>query len=147
MFQPDSVFGAGVRHPTDGTPNPSLPGGLRAIQFLPQSSNSTSVKRNRTTKSNGRSDSSSPVQLQFTHPTAATVCIAGTFNDWRPEVTPMIPLGHGRWVKLLALPPGVYEYRLVADGEWFPDPLAGETAPNPFGGFNSVLKVDGLSKK
>ena len=46
------------------------------------------------------------------------------------------------WVKELALPPGVYEYRLVVDGKWLPDPQAGETAPNPFGGLNSVLKVN-----
>ena len=72
---------------------------------------------------------------------AESVCIAGTFNDWRPGATPMIHLGAGRWVKDLALPPGTYEYRLVVDGEWKPDPQAGEKITNPFGGFNSVLKV------
>ena len=44
-------------------------------------------------------------------------------------------------MKELALPPGRYEYRLVVDGESMPDPLVHETAPNPFGGLNSVLKV------
>jgi hypothetical protein len=34
-----------------------------------------------------------------------------------------------------------YEYCLVVDGRWIPDPLARETVPNPFGGKNSVLKV------
>ena len=53
----------------------------------------------------------------------------------------MVALGDGRWRKELTLPPGVYEYRIVADGEWMADPLAGETNPNPFGGLNSVLKV------
>ena len=37
--------------------------------------------------------------------------------------------------------PGTYEYCLVVDGKWMPDPLARETVPNPFGGSNSVLKV------
>jgi len=83
-----------------------------------------------------------PAHFEFTHPTAARVCVAGTFNDWRPEATPMVPIGGGRWVKELVLPPGVYEYRLVVDGEWMPDPRASETAPNPFGGLNSVLKVE-----
>ena len=46
----------------------------------------------------------------------------------------MVSLGDGRWAKELVLPPGVYEYRLVVDGEWMPDPRASETAPNPYGG-------------
>ena len=53
----------------------------------------------------------------------------------------MIFLEGGHWMKELALPPGRYEYRLVVDGESMPDPLVHETAPNPFGGLNSVLKV------
>ena len=40
-----------------------------------------------------------------------------------------------------ALTPGTYEYCLVVDGQWMPDPSASETVPNPFGGRNSVLKV------
>jgi 1,4-alpha-glucan branching enzyme len=82
-----------------------------------------------------------PVAFAFTHPTATTVCIAGTFNDWHAEAKPMHPLGGGRWLKETVLPPGTYEYRLVVDGQWMPDPLAKETVPNPFGGRNSVLKV------
>ena len=80
--------------------------------------------------------------MEFIDPVAESVGIAGSFNDWRPEVTPMINLGAGRWVKDLALPPGVYEYRLVVDAcKWTPDPRATETAPNPFGGLNAVLRV------
>jgi hypothetical protein len=37
-----------------------------------------------------------PVRFEFTYPTAVTVCIAGTFNGWHPEATPMIPWGDGR---------------------------------------------------
>lgn len=69
--------------------------------------------------------------------------MAGTFNDWRPGVTPTVSLGDGRCVKALVLRPGVYEYRLMVDGEWMPDPRASETAPNPFGEMNSVLEVNG----
>ncbi len=79
--------------------------------------------------------------FEFNHPTAVAISVAGTFNDWRPGAAPMIAMGDGRWIKALALPPGTYEYRLVVDGKWMPDPRAGETAPNPFGGLNSVLKV------
>jgi 1,4-alpha-glucan branching enzyme len=82
-----------------------------------------------------------PVRFEFTHPTAATVGIAGTFNDWHPESKAMHPIGNGHWQKETALPPGNYEYCLVVDGRWMPDPMAKETVPNPFGGRNSVLKV------
>lgn len=82
-----------------------------------------------------------PVRFEFTHLTATTVCIAGTFNDWHAEAKPMHPVGHGRWLKETVLPAGTYEYRLVVDGQWIADPLAKETVANPFGGRNSLLKV------
>jgi 1,4-alpha-glucan branching enzyme len=82
-----------------------------------------------------------PVRFEFTHPTATTVCIAGAFNHWQPATKPMHSLGNGHWLKETSLAPGAYEYCLVVDGQWMPDPLAGETVSNPFGGRNSVLKV------
>ena len=85
-------------------------------------------------------DGRQPVHLEFQHPSATTVRIAGTFNDWRPDATPMIEIAKGRWLKDLVLPPGNYEYLLVADDCWLPDPRA-QTVPNPFGGVNSVLRV------
>lgn len=82
-----------------------------------------------------------PVRFEFTHPTASTVCVAGTFNDWHAETKPMHSLGNGRWLKETVLAPGAYEYCLVVDGVWIADPQALETVPNPFGGMNSVLRV------
>lgn len=79
--------------------------------------------------------------LELADSPAQAVCIAGTFNEWRPEVTRMIHLGDGLWVKELCLPPGDYEYRIVVDGEWIPNPFAREYAPDPSGGINSVLTV------
>jgi len=55
----------------------------------------------------------------------------------------MVPMGGGRWLKELVLAPGVYEYRFVVDGEWMPDPQAGDTVADPVGEMNSVLIVDG----
>lgn len=92
------------------------------------------------TKSN-RQVESRPLRIEFFHQQAQAISIAGTFNDWRPEATPMIHLNQDRWVKELSLPPGRYEYRLVVDGEWICDPAAVETVPNPFGGCNAVLIV------
>ncbi len=58
------------------------------------------------------------VHWEFNHPTATAVAIAGTFNDWRPEVTEMVAVGDGCWRKEIVLPPGTYEYLFVADDEW-----------------------------
>jgi 1,4-alpha-glucan branching enzyme len=103
------------------------------------------MKRNKSSKTHGNGSVTGsqlvPVRFEFTHRTAVTVCIAGTFDDWRPEARPMHPIGDGRWFEEMALVPGTYEYRLVVDGQWMPDPLASETVPNPFGGRNSVLTV------
>jgi 1,4-alpha-glucan branching enzyme len=81
------------------------------------------------------------VRIEFHDEKAQEVCIAGTFNDWRPTATQMVNVGESRWVKELILPPGRYEYRLVVDGRWTCDPGATEKVPNPFGEFNSVLDV------
>ena len=83
------------------------------------------------------------VHFEFTHPTATTVSIAGTFNRWHPTTKSLHSSGAGHWSKEAFLAPGTYEYCLVVDGQWMPDPLANETVPNPFGGRNSILKVAG----
>jgi 1,4-alpha-glucan branching enzyme len=82
-----------------------------------------------------------PVRFDFTNPTATSVCIAGTFNNWKPEGKAVHSTGDGHWWEDTALAPGTYEYCLVVDGKYIPDPLAKETVPNPFGGRNSVLTV------
>jgi len=81
------------------------------------------------------------VRFEFNHPTAKTVCIAGTFNRWQPESRALHTSGVGNWWKETLLAPGSYEYCLIVDGQWMPDPLSFETVPNPFGGRNSILKV------
>lgn len=89
----------------------------------------------------GKQPSAQNLQIEFHDGQAHEVCIAGSFNDWHPAVTPMLHLSHDRWVKELVLPPGRYEYQFVVDGKWVCDPAAAEKVPNPFGGFNSVVVV------
>jgi len=89
----------------------------------------------------GASGRAGCVCLALTHPTAQEVCIAGSFNDWHPTVTPMIRLDDGKWAKELALPAGRHEYRFVVDGQWADDPAAMELIPNPFGTANAVIEV------
>jgi hypothetical protein len=81
------------------------------------------------------------VCLEFVKPEAKQVCVAGSFNGWKPETTPLVSSGHGSWIANLTVSPGRYEYLFVADGEWVPDPKARESVQNPFGGKNSVLIV------
>ncbi len=81
------------------------------------------------------------VHFEFLHPTAASVCIAGSFNDWHSSATPMVEMGDGRWAKELVLPPGTYQYRFIVDGEWVTDECGREMVPNPFGSRNTVLHV------
>ena len=82
-----------------------------------------------------------PVHFEFTDPKATTVCIAGTFNHWQPEAKTLHSSGVGNWWKETSLAPGIYEYCLVVDGQWMPDPLTRESVPNSFGGRNSILRV------
>ena len=79
--------------------------------------------------------------LELMKPDAKTVCVAGSFNEWKPETTPLVSLGNGRWVGDLDIKPGRHEYLFVVDGQWLPDPNARESVANPFGGTNSVLIV------
>lgn len=81
------------------------------------------------------------VALEFVQPGAHEVYVAGSFNEWKPECTPLKQAGDGRWVGALSVKPGRHEYLFVVDGQWMPDPNAKESVQNPFGGQNSVLIV------
>ena len=82
-------------------------------------------------------------RIEYANAQAVSVFIAGTFNDWHPNVTEMLEVGKGRWAKELTLPPGTHEYRLVVDGQWMADPACQNSVSNPYGGRNSVLTVPG----
>jgi len=81
------------------------------------------------------------VCFEFVKPGAKRVCVAGSFNDWKPDLSPLKPQENGRWVADLTIKPGRYEYLFVVDGQWMPDPNAKETVENPFGGRNSIVGV------
>ena len=98
-------------------------------------------------RSNARPAAPFLVHLEYRHPQAQSVCVAGNFNDWHPSVSEMLQVSPGRWVKELTLPPGTYEYRLVVDGEWMEDPGCEEHVTNPFGSRNSVLRVHSSTAK
>jgi 1,4-alpha-glucan branching enzyme len=81
------------------------------------------------------------ITIELLNPAAKQVCVAGSFNEWQPDKTPLKQKGNGRWVGDLTVTPGRHEYLFVVDGQWLPDPNAKESVQNPFGGKNSVLIV------
>jgi len=74
-------------------------------------------------------------------PEAGCVSLAGDFNAWSPDDCPLEKSPGGMWERVLALPPGRYEYKFVVDGLWQNDPHCTVYAPNPFEGENCVLIV------
>jgi 1,4-alpha-glucan branching enzyme len=79
--------------------------------------------------------------LTFFAPEAREVNVAGNFNGWRPDATPLKNTGAGEWAVRLMLRSAQYEYRFAVDGRWSEDPRASQHVANPFGEFNSVLVV------
>jgi len=104
---------------------------------------STTLEKSKSIRRSNNKQKSVPqtVHFELTNPSARKVCLAGNFNGWEPETAEMIPLGGGKWEKDMTLPPGTYEYRLVVDGKWMPDPNADHSVMNPFGERNSVLTI------
>ncbi len=70
------------------------------------------------------------------------VMLAGSFNDWEPELAVMEYDGRrGGYATILTLAPGEYEYKFVRDDEWIADDGNPNFAANDFGTLNSVLKI------
>jgi len=69
------------------------------------------------------------------------VVITGDFNGWTREGVPMKALGDGRYKTQLRLAPGMYQFRLLVDGEWEDDQDAERRVENPFGTHNTILQV------
>jgi 1,4-alpha-glucan branching enzyme len=79
--------------------------------------------------------------MRLFRPDAGQVFVAGTFNAWAPDATPLNRDGAGMWAVALSLAPGTYEYRFIVDGRWEDDPQAARVEANPFGSSNAVLEV------
>ena len=70
------------------------------------------------------------------------VFLAGDFNQWTPQETPMrFSESLAAFEAWLTLPPGRYRYRLVVDGHWIIDPGNPRTEASDSGQLHSVLCV------
>jgi hypothetical protein len=68
------------------------------------------------------------------------VILTGSFNGWNEQAIKMNKTATG-WELRGNLPPGRYEYKFIADGEWLHDPKAKENIKNEHNTLNSVLMV------
>lgn len=79
---------------------------------------------------------------------AQAVFLAGTFNDWQPDATPMAKDESGNWNIELELAPGRYEFKFVVDGEWRCEPgcqastECPKCVPNDVGSMNRFVDVE-----
>ena len=90
----------------------------------------------------GANQTTNSIVFVSLYPRARDVKIAGDFNNWQPERTPMERVGNsGEWRTKVNLANGRYRYRLVVDGQWQQDPYNDNMELNPFGDYNSILEV------
>jgi len=82
------------------------------------------------------------VRFVLVAPEARQVSLAGTFNQWDPQATPLVRAGTTDvWTATLTLPAGQHQYAFVVDGaRWVPDPGA-PAVDDGFGRRNSVLTL------
>lgn len=91
---------------------------------------------------------SMPVEFSCHAPKAQAVFVAGSFNDWRPEATPMRRQPDGHWRFTLPLPPGHHQFKFIVDGQWCCESGCEheyrgcpKCVPNHLGTMNRVLEV------
>lgn len=91
---------------------------------------------------------SKPVEFCCQAPEAAAVFLAGAFNEWRVDATPMKRDDDGQWTARVKLPPGRHDFKFVVDGEWCcepsckPEGKCPKCVPNDFGTMNRFIDVE-----
>ena len=70
------------------------------------------------------------------------VAVAGSFNGWKPvKLSIKDDAAQAKFIKMVYLPTGRYEYKFLIDGHWSIDPNCPLWSPNEFGSLNSVVEV------
>ena len=82
------------------------------------------------------------VHFQLDGVRATSVAVAGSFNGWNPEATPLHRAADGTWTTAVRLRPGRHVYQFVIDrSRWIPDPRSPRDPADDFGTPNSVITV------
>lgn len=76
--------------------------------------------------------------------TAASVTLAGDFNNWDSAAMPLAKDAKGLWFAEIETPsPGQYQYKFFVDGQrWIEDANNGMKIPDNLGGLNSVISIE-----
>jgi len=108
-----------------------------------QAANKNEIERMKmqTTSSENKKFTGSPTPFAFPAPTTRQVSLAGDFNNWDTNASPMHKGPDGIWRLSVPLAPGRYEYRFFADEVWRDDPSAQQRATNALGTENCVRIV------
>ncbi len=81
------------------------------------------------------------IEFKYYAPAAKKVSLAGDFNSWNVNSTPMKKGKDGTWVIAVKLRPGRHEYKYYVDGAWAQDVPCSDRVPNSFGTYNCVMGV------
>lgn len=81
------------------------------------------------------------INFNLRAPDAQEVSLAGSFNEWDPAIRQLKCDKKGVWRTWLNLPPGHHEYLFIVNGHWLEDPDCKNREANPYGSFNSVVRV------
>jgi hypothetical protein len=77
---------------------------------------------------------------------ARSVAVAGDFSGWEPR--PLVRGANGTWTLETVIPPGVYHYSFIIDGEtWLVPEHATGIVDDGFGQKNATLIVDGTDDR
>lgn len=79
--------------------------------------------------------------FHYSDPNAKSISIAGSFNSWNADINKFTSDGNGLWNLKLKLAPAWYYYKIVADGNWIPDPRNPNKIFDGGSSFNSIIKV------
>lgn len=81
--------------------------------------------------------------IVFHDDAAKSVSVAGDFNGWEQNATPLQRNGSGLWSTDIVVPAaGRFEYKFIVNGQhWIEDPGNGMKAPDNYGGLNSVVVI------
>ena len=88
-----------------------------------------------------------PKEMSFYYydPAAREVALVGSFNDWQTKEGEMVQIRPGLWEGVLDVPArGTHRYKFLIDRtRWINDPENPSRIEDGFGGFNSLIAIDG----
>lgn len=84
------------------------------------------------------------VEFRLFRPAASRVCLVGEFNGWNQDALAMKQTADGWWICRLGLPPGMYRFEYLVDGEKYLDYAAFGLDRGETGQWTSVVRVSPL---